>query len=154
MTGMPAVVTTSVLATLAVSLWTLRVALTARNRRVLAAVTVSVEATIFALAFSRLLTSLDSASQVIAYAIGVGIGTLIGLTINERLTPTTDSALRGTSLKPRRRGVTPTHSEPCCRRIPYSSNVGSTERALPWAIAWRYSAGSSWLRTIGSTTTP
>ena len=107
MTGMPAVVTTSVLATLAVSLWTLRVALTARNRRVLAAVTASVEATIFALAFSRLLTSLDSASQVIAYAIGVGIGTLIGLTINERLTPTTDSALRGTSLKPRRRGVTP-----------------------------------------------
>jgi len=88
MTGMPAVVTTSVLATLAVSLWTLRVALTARNRRVLAAVTASVEATIFALAFSRLLTSLDSASQVIAYAIGVGIGTLIGLTINERLTPT------------------------------------------------------------------
>ena len=112
MTGMPAVVTTSVLATLAVSLWTLRVALTARNRRVLAAVTASVEATIFALAFSRLLTSLDSASQVIAYAVGVGIGTLVGLTINERLTPTTDSALLGTSLKPRRGGSVTIATEP------------------------------------------
>ena len=67
-------------------------------------------------------TSLDSGrSQVIAYAIGVGIGTLIGLTINERLTPTTDPALR----------------------IPYSSKVASTERALPRAIACAVVGASS-----------
>ena len=145
MTGMPAVVTTSVLATLAVSLWTLRVALTARNRRVLAAVTASVEATIFALAFSRLLTSLDSASQVIAYAIGVGIGTLIGLTINERLTPRVDSAwtvphahlggadqpaLLGTSLKPRRCRRAPIATERS-RTARRSSTYGTTQPELP-----------------------
>jgi uncharacterized protein YebE (UPF0316 family) len=78
--------TTAVLATLAVSLWTLRVAVTARNHKVLAAGTASIEATVFALAFSRLLGSLDSVTQVLSYAAGVGVGTLLGLAVNERLT--------------------------------------------------------------------
>lgn len=89
MTAVLAAVTTSLLAILAVSLWTLRVALTARNHKLLAAVAASAEATIFALAFSRLLASLDSVSQVIAYTVGVGVGTLAGLAINERLTRAT-----------------------------------------------------------------
>jgi hypothetical protein len=78
-------VTTSVLATISVSLWTLRVALTARNRKVLAAAAASVEATVFALAFSRLLANLNSSSQVVSYAVGVGVGTLVGLAVNETL---------------------------------------------------------------------
>jgi uncharacterized protein YebE (UPF0316 family) len=81
----PAVATTALLAMASVSLWTLRVALTARNHKALAATAASVEATVFVLAFSRILSSLDSVAQVAAYAIGVGCGTLVGLTLNDRL---------------------------------------------------------------------
>jgi hypothetical protein len=90
----PAVATTALLAMASVSLWTLRVALTARNHKSMAAVAASVEATVFALAFSRVLSSLDSVVQVAAYATGVGCGTLVGLTINDRLRqPSFDSPL-------------------------------------------------------------
>ena len=87
-----AVATTAVLAMASVSLWTLRVALTARNHKAMAAVAAAVEATVFALAFSRILSSLDSVVQVAAYATGVGCGTLVGLTINDRLRPRTSTA--------------------------------------------------------------
>ena len=89
----PAIATTALLAMASVSLWTLRVALTARNHKAMAAVVASVEATVFALAFSRVLSSLDSVAQVAAYATGVGCGTLVGLTINDRLSPRTPSRL-------------------------------------------------------------
>jgi uncharacterized protein YebE (UPF0316 family) len=80
-----AILATVVLAMLSVSLWTLRVALTARNHKALASVAAAVEATVFALAFSRLLANLDSTAQVVAYAAGVGAGTLAGLSIHDRL---------------------------------------------------------------------
>ena len=83
----PAVLTTALLAMASVSLWTLRVALTARNHKAIAVVAASVEATVSVLAFSRILSSLDSVVQVAAYAIGVGGGTLVGLAVNDRLTP-------------------------------------------------------------------
>ena len=88
----PAVLTTALLAMASVSLWTLRVALTARNHKAIAVVAASVEATVSVLAFSRILTSLDSVVQVAAYAVGVGCGTLVGLAVNDRLSPTTKSA--------------------------------------------------------------
>jgi len=80
-----AIIATVVLAMLSVSLWTLRVALTARNHKALASIVAAVEATVFALAFSRLLANLDSTAQVVAYAAGVGAGTLVGLDLHDRL---------------------------------------------------------------------
>jgi uncharacterized protein YebE (UPF0316 family) len=80
-----ATLATVVLAMLSVSLWTLRVALTARNHKAFASVAAAVEATVFALAFSRLLANLDSTAQVVAYAAGVGAGTLAGLSVHDRL---------------------------------------------------------------------
>jgi len=87
----PAVATTALLAMASVSLWTLRVALTARSHKAMAAAAASVEATVFVLAFSRVLSSLDSVVQVVAYATGVGCGTLVGLSINDRINPRTPS---------------------------------------------------------------
>jgi hypothetical protein len=89
----PGVAVTGLLAMASVSLWTLRVALTARNHKAMAAAAASVEATVFVLAFSRILSSLDSVVQVAAYATGVGCGTLVGLNINDRLGPRTRSRL-------------------------------------------------------------
>jgi uncharacterized protein YebE (UPF0316 family) len=80
-----AMIATVVLAMLSVSLWTLRVALTARNHKAFASVVAALEATVFALAFSRLLANLDCTAQVLAYAAGVGAGTLAGLSMHDRL---------------------------------------------------------------------
>jgi uncharacterized protein YebE (UPF0316 family) len=80
-----AVLTTTLLAMASVSLWTLRVGLTARNHTVLAVFVASVEATVFVAAFSRLMTRLDSTAQVVAYALGVAGGTLLGLVIERRI---------------------------------------------------------------------
>jgi uncharacterized protein YebE (UPF0316 family) len=74
----------TVLASVSVSLWTIRVALTARGRRCSAAIVSSVEAITFVLAFGRALASLDSPVRMAAYGVGVGAGTLLGLAAEQR----------------------------------------------------------------------
>ncbi|WP_052666867.1 DUF5698 domain-containing protein [Nitriliruptor alkaliphilus] len=72
-------------AALTVSLWTLRVALAARGRRVASAIVAGGEAVLFVVVFSRLLDSLGDPVRLAGYAVGVGLGTLVGLTADERL---------------------------------------------------------------------
>jgi uncharacterized protein YebE (UPF0316 family) len=75
------------LAMLSVSLWTARVALTAQRRRLAATAMAAVEATIFALVFSRLLTGLDNPYGIAGYAIGVAAGTALALKMDETINP-------------------------------------------------------------------
>lgn len=70
---------------LSVSLWTIRVALTARGRRVAASAAAGVEAVVFALVFSSVLTSLNAHIEIAGYAVGVAGGTMIGLVTASRL---------------------------------------------------------------------
>jgi uncharacterized protein YebE (UPF0316 family) len=71
------------LATASVGLWTLRVALAARGRKVAGAAVAAVEALVFAVAFTRL--DLAAPERVGGYALGVAFGTLLGLVLDERL---------------------------------------------------------------------
>lgn len=75
----------AVIAMLSVGLWTLRVALTSRGRRVAGAVAAGMEALVFLLAFSTILRDLDALEKVIGYALGVAAGTLLGLYVDDRL---------------------------------------------------------------------
>jgi uncharacterized protein YebE (UPF0316 family) len=79
--------------TISVSLWTVRVALTARGRRLAASLTAGVEAVVFVLVFASVLSSLDSPLEVGGYALGVAAGTLLGVVLDARLS-TGQSALR------------------------------------------------------------
>jgi hypothetical protein len=78
---------TAGLALLSVSLWTGRVALTAKGRKTAGALMAALEATVFVVAFSRLLTGLDSPIRIIAYAAGVAGGTLLALTVDSAVNP-------------------------------------------------------------------
>lgn len=78
------------MALVSVGLWTLRVTLAARGRKLLGAAAAAVEAVVFAVVFSSLAASLDAPARLIGYALGVAAGTLLGLFIDER-------ASRGTS---------------------------------------------------------
>jgi uncharacterized protein YebE (UPF0316 family) len=71
------------LATASVGLWTMRVALAARGRKVAGAAVAAVEAVVFAVAFTRL--DLAAPERVGGYAVGVAFGTLLGLALDERL---------------------------------------------------------------------
>jgi uncharacterized protein YebE (UPF0316 family) len=73
------------LAMVSVSLWTLRVALTARGRRIAGALTAGVEAVVFILVFSRAAADLAAVELLLGYAFGVGLGTLLGVALDERL---------------------------------------------------------------------
>lgn len=75
--------TMAVLASASVGLWTLRVALAARGRKVTGAAVAAVEAVVFAVTFTRL--DLDAPERVGGYAVGVAVGTLLGLALDERL---------------------------------------------------------------------
>lgn len=75
----------SLLAAVAVTLWTARVALAARGRRVATALLASVEAVIFLLVFNLITSNLDAPERLVAYAAGVAAGTLAGLSVNDRL---------------------------------------------------------------------
>ena len=75
----------ALLAVVSVGLWTLRVALAAGGRRVAAAIVAAVEAVVFALAFSNLVANLGSWARLAGYAIGVAVGTVAGLAINDKL---------------------------------------------------------------------
>jgi uncharacterized protein YebE (UPF0316 family) len=85
--GVTQLATTAVLAMLSVGLWTVRVAVTARGNLALGALVAAVEATTFAVAFSRLLAGLDSPTSIAAYAFGVGLGTVLGLKVDARVNP-------------------------------------------------------------------
>jgi uncharacterized protein YebE (UPF0316 family) len=73
------------LAFVSVGLWTLRVALTARDRKLAGAAVAAVEAVVFALVFSNLVANLGSWNRILGYAIGVAVGTIAGLMLNERM---------------------------------------------------------------------
>lgn len=75
----------ALLAACSVSLWTLRVAVAAAGRRLAAAVIAAVEAMLFALAFSAVITALDDPLRIAGYAVGVTLGTLAGIAADERL---------------------------------------------------------------------
>jgi uncharacterized protein YebE (UPF0316 family) len=75
------------LATASVSLWTLRVAVTAKGRKTAAATIAAIEAIVFLVAFSRAVAGLTAPERVGAYALGVGLGTLLGLAVDRRLNP-------------------------------------------------------------------
>jgi uncharacterized protein YebE (UPF0316 family) len=75
------------LAMFSVSLWTARVALTAQRRRLAATAMAAVEATVFAVAFSRLLTGLDNPLGLVAYGAGVAAGTAAALVLDDVLNP-------------------------------------------------------------------
>lgn len=75
------------LAMTSVGLWTLRVAIAARGMKILCAGVAAVEAVVFALTFSHLVTDLGSPSRLIGYAVGVAAGTALGLTANDHMTP-------------------------------------------------------------------
>ena len=77
--------TMAALAMLSVGLWTLRVAVTARGRKLLAAIVAAVEALVFAVAFTSLASRLDAPGPVLGYAVGVAAGTLLGLFLDEHV---------------------------------------------------------------------
>ena len=70
-----------------VTLWTFRVAVTARGNRALGALLAATEAMLFVVAFSRLMGSFDSPHLVISYGAGVAAGTFLGLALDARLNP-------------------------------------------------------------------
>ena len=73
------------LAMISVSLWTMRVALTARGRKVAGAVASGVEAVVFILAFSQVAEDLAAIHRLAGYALGVALGSLAGTYLDERL---------------------------------------------------------------------
>jgi uncharacterized protein YebE (UPF0316 family) len=75
----------ALLAITSVGLWTLRVALTARGRRAVAATVAAVEAVVFAVAFTNVAAHLDSPIRIAGYAGGVAFGTVLGLTADRRV---------------------------------------------------------------------
>lgn len=75
------------LAVASVGLWTLRVAITARGMKLAGSLVAAVEAVVFALTFSHLVTDLGSPDRLIGYALGVAAGTALGLFASDRLTP-------------------------------------------------------------------
>jgi uncharacterized protein YebE (UPF0316 family) len=73
-------------AALSVALWTFRVALAGRGRRLLSALVAGVEALLFVLVFTGLVANLGDPLKLAAYAVGVACGTLLGILADERLT--------------------------------------------------------------------
>jgi uncharacterized protein YebE (UPF0316 family) len=79
------VITIGGAAAITIGLWTFRVALAGRGRRLLSAVIAGVEALLFVLVFTGLVTHLGDPVRLLAYAVGVAGGTLLGLFADERL---------------------------------------------------------------------
>jgi uncharacterized protein YebE (UPF0316 family) len=73
-------------AALTVGLWTFRVALAGRGRRLLSALVAGVEALLFVLVFTGLVANLGDPLRLAAYSVGVACGTLLGILADERLT--------------------------------------------------------------------
>jgi uncharacterized protein YebE (UPF0316 family) len=75
----------ALLASLSVSLWTLRVTVAAAGRKFTAAAVAGVESLVFVLAFGAVLSSLQDPVRITAYGLGVAGGTLLGMLVDERL---------------------------------------------------------------------
>lgn len=78
---------TASLAATSVTLWTVRVAVTARGNKAVGSILAAVEAMLFIVAFSKLIGGLSAPHLVLAYGSGVAAGTLAGLTLDARLNP-------------------------------------------------------------------
>lgn len=78
---------TAGLATATVTLWTVRIAVTARGSKALASVLAAVEAMLFIVAFSKLIHGLDAPHLIVAYGAGMAFGTWAGLSLDGRLNP-------------------------------------------------------------------
>ncbi len=78
---------TAGMAVIAVSLWTVRIAVTARGNRLAGASIAAIEAMVFIMIFSQVMAGFGSAHRVIAYGVGVAIGTTLGLTVDRRINP-------------------------------------------------------------------
>lgn len=68
-----------------VTLGTLRILMTVRGRKLLAGVIGFVEVTIFVVAISQVVRNVDNVWNVLGYAGGFAAGTMVGMTIEERL---------------------------------------------------------------------
>jgi uncharacterized protein YebE (UPF0316 family) len=68
-----------------VTLGTLRILMTVRGRKPLAALIGFFEVTIFIVAISRVVRNVDNIWLVLGYSAGFAAGTLVGMTIEERL---------------------------------------------------------------------
>jgi uncharacterized protein YebE (UPF0316 family) len=68
-----------------VTLGTLRILMTVRGRKVLAALIGFVEVTIFVVAISQVVRNVDNIWLMLGYSAGFAAGTLVGMTIEERL---------------------------------------------------------------------
>lgn len=69
-----------------VGLWTVRVALTQRDNRPLAALVAACEAVFYLLAVGRIVSDLAAVDRLVGYGIGVAAGTYLGMSIDRRLT--------------------------------------------------------------------
>ncbi|MFP5332172.1 MAG: DUF5698 domain-containing protein [Acidimicrobiia bacterium] len=78
---------TAALATTTVTLWTVRIAVTARGSKAWASALAAIEAMLFIVAFSRLIGGLDSPHLIVAYGTGMAIGTWAGLSLDGKLNP-------------------------------------------------------------------
>jgi hypothetical protein len=113
--------------TVSVALWTLRVALAARGRRLAASGTASVEALLFVVAFGRVMDALDEPVRLVGYAAGVAAGTFIGLTLETRAEERRMSAGRAAAHGPADRSSLLDHpSRP--RQLPAVRVVGPRQR--------------------------
>ncbi len=74
------------MALLSVSLWTFRIAITARGLKLASAVMAAVEAVVYLMSFSRLVSDLGSPGRVLGYAAGVAVGTAVGLVLDAKTT--------------------------------------------------------------------
>jgi uncharacterized protein YebE (UPF0316 family) len=68
-----------------VTLGTMRILMTVRGRKVLAALIGFVEVSIFIIAVSQVVRNINNVWNVLGYASGFAAGTLVGMTIEERL---------------------------------------------------------------------
>lgn len=73
------------LAVLSVSLWTLRVAVTARGNRTAGSGIAMVEALTFVTVYSQVVNSTDGPVSLIVYGLGVGLGTYLGVSMDRRI---------------------------------------------------------------------
>lgn len=78
---------TAALAMTIVTIWTLRVAVTARGAKAMASILSATEAMLFIVAFSRLIENLDSIQVIGAYGFGMAAGTWAALSLDGRLNP-------------------------------------------------------------------
>jgi uncharacterized protein YebE (UPF0316 family) len=80
-----AAVSIGLAAAVSIALWTFRVALAGRGRRGLSAIIAGLEAMLFVTIFTGLISHLGDPVRLGGYALGVTVGTFLGLAADERL---------------------------------------------------------------------